>query len=126
MSSRLEIPDGDDKNYVGLSEPISKGRYADHLSSFSNKKYANKTKLSIEYWKAKDAGHNIDRKNVKFSILKKSNPYRAGSPKCNLCLWEKVCILKDGRSVINKRDEFISKCPHMNKFLLRNFKTKHK
>ena len=111
------------QQYVGLCEPTFKERYGDHKCSFEHKKYSNKTELSKAYWEIKDKGKNVD---VKFSVLKRSVPYRAGTNKCNLCLWEKFFILKGGDSLINKRDELVSKCRHSNKFLLKIFKTKHK
>ena len=122
----IRIPGGNDKRYIGLVEPVFKGRYSDHLTSFSNRIYEQKTDLSKAYWEALDQGHNITKKSVEFSILKKSHPYRVGAKKCELCLWEKLLILKNEKLLINKRDEFISKCRHVNKFMLKNFKSKHK
>ena len=125
-NGKLKIPERDDENYVGLVEPDFKGRYNDHISSFNHRKYSNKTELSKEYWKAIDSGCNIGNRNVKFSVLKKCQPYRIGAKKCDLCLSEKLIIMQSEESVINKRDEFISKCRHTNKFMLRNFKSKFK
>ena len=43
----------------------------------------------------------------------------------DLCLTEKLVIMKaDSESLLNTRDEFVSKCRHMNKFTLRSFKKK--
>ena len=45
--------------------------------------------------------------------------------KFDLCLTEKPAIMKaDPESLLNTRDEFVSKCRHMNKFTLRFFKKK--
>ena len=42
---------------------------------------------------------------------------------CNLCLSEKLCIIKAHSSnLLNKRDEMISKCRHENKFYIKNYK----
>ena len=125
-NGKLTIGEGNVKNYIGLCEPDFKGRYSDHKTSFTHRKYSTKTKLATEFWKAVDEGHNIGINNIEFSILKECSPYRAGSRKCNLCLCEKLFILKNEATVINKRDELISKCRHSNKFMLKNFKRKRK
>ena len=60
-------------------------------------------------------------KNYDFtcSIAYKTHPYTGGSKKCELCLNEKLAILKaDSESVINTRDELVSKCRNMIKFAL--------
>ena len=109
--------------YRGLCETTFKDRFADHKCSFAHKRYSNKTELSNQIWKLKDEGEDY---SVKFSILRKSCPYRAGSKYCNLCLWEKCAIMKGGDSLLNKKDELISKCRHINKFLFKNFKYRDK
>ena len=39
--------------------------------------------------------------------------------KCDLCLCEKLLIARaNPASLLNKRDELVSKCRHMNKFTL--------
>ena len=120
----IETPQGESSKYIGLTEPAFKLRWSDHMSSCNNRSQMNKTKLSQEFWRIKDSGQNLDRhQNVKFSIVKKSSPYRIGSKKCNLCLWEKLMIMKNEQSLINKRDEFISKCRHTSKFILNKFKS---
>ena len=90
----------------------------------NNKRYANKTELSKFYWEQKeDNGREV---TFAFSILRRTIPYRAGAKYCNLCLWEKVLIIKGDNSLLNERDEFINKCRHVNKFLMKNFKSKFK
>ena len=63
--------------------------------------------------------------DLKWFIACKAHPYTGGTRKCDLCLTEKLAIMKaDPGSLFNARDEFISKCRHMNKFTLRFFKKK--
>ena len=102
--------------YRGLCETTFKERFADHKCSFAHKRYSNKTELSNQIWKLKDEGETY---SVKFSILLKSCPYRAGSKYCNLCLGEKCAIMKGGDSLLNKKDELISKCRHVKNFFLK-------
>ena len=119
-------PERDEEHkYIGLAEPSFKGRWADHCTSFRQRKQRNKSKLSTFVWDMNDKGQSCD---IKWSVLRKSSPYRTGSDKCNLCLWEKLLIMKGNGDdkLINKRDELVSKCLHVNKFLLRKFKDREK
>ena len=62
---------------------------------------------------------------LKWSIACKAHPYTGGTRKCDLCLTEKLAIMKaDPESLFNARDEFVSKCRHMNKFTLKFLKKK--
>ena len=72
----------------------------------------------------KDKGQECE---IEWSILRKSTPYRAGSKQCNLCLWEKLYIMKGNKDIlINKKDELVSKCRHVDKFLLSKFKDRNR
>ena len=62
---------------------------------------------------------------LKWSITSKAHPYTVGTKKCDLCLTEKLAIMKaDPESILNTRDEFVAEFRHMNKFKLRLFKKK--
>ena len=114
------------KKYLGISEPPFKERFGDHKSSITNKEYSQKTELSKYIWDMKDKGTTININDVKFSILVKSYPYQAGSKTCDLCLSEKLCIMKGDDSLLNKNNELVTKCRHMNKYLLKNFKSRNR
>ena len=121
------VPDADAEKYIGISEPVVKSRWSDHMTSCGMVKYRTKSTLSKKWWALKDSGLELDRyKDTKFEILKKSVPYRAGGKKCDLCLSEKLLIMKNEKEVINKRDEFVSKCRHSQKFMLGNFFSKNR
>ena len=67
------------------------------------------------------------RKKVHYISLQwtLAHPYTCGTRKCDLCLTEKLAIIKaDPESLLNMREEFVSKCRHINKFTLRFFKKK--
>ena len=66
--------------------------YANHTTSFRHKKDSNKTELSKHIWKLKENNQDY---TIKWSILKHAISYTGGSKRCNLCLEEKFCILKD-------------------------------
>ena len=114
---------GEPKYYVGLTEPSFKGRWADHKSSFRNIQYKSKSKLSAFVWSLRE--ENIDS-DIKWSILRKCTPYRAGGKQCNLCLWEKYFIIKGDHHMINQKDELLGKCRHRDKYLLKNYKNRNR
>ena len=59
------------------------------------------------------------------SIACKAHPYTYGTRKCDLCLTEKLAIMEaDPGSLLNTREEFVSKCRHMKKFTMRFFNKK--
>ena len=109
-----------EKIYRGATENEFKVRYPNHVLSFNNGKYKNSTELSKYIWKLKD-----EKKvhSLKWRILKKSQAYRNGSKRCNLCLTEKLMIISADPSKLLRRSELISKCRHENKFYVKNYKT---
>jgi hypothetical protein len=90
----------DTKHYIGMTATTFKERYANHTSSFRHKKYSNKTELSKYIWKLKENNQNY---TIKWSILKHAISYTRGSKRCNLCLEEKFCILKDINKVSSQK-----------------------
>ena len=56
------------------------------------------------------------------NIVTRTTPYHPGAKECNLCLSEKLAILRaDPNTTLNKKTELNGKCRHTNKFKLRNF-----
>ena len=106
--------------YIGLTEPPFKLRYNNHTQSFKHEKHQNSTELSKHIWQLK---RNKKPFTINWSIASRAQSYNSESKRCNLCLTEKLHILNaEKHSLLNKRPELISKCPHENKFYLRNFK----
>jgi hypothetical protein len=100
--------------YWGNSWGEFKDRYRNHKKSFELQRYANKTELSKHIWKLKRSGRPY---NTIWSILKKAAQYASGRSRCNLCLQEKLLILKfRDKNLLNKRSEIFSKCVHHNNF----------
>ena len=115
------------KIYIGSTERAFKDRYYNHRQDFKNVKRRHSTSLSDFIWtqKLKDnANENENEINIKWSILKKCAKYKPGSKKCDLCLSEKLEILRCSSdiNVLNRRTELMAKCPHRRKFLLENVK----
>ena len=93
------------KNYIGLTEGTFKQRYTQHKSTFTHKKLSNSTELSKYIW----------------SIIARARPYHNSSKICDLCLAEKLHIIKrSNNNLLNKRSELLSKCRQENKFYLKN------
>ena len=69
--------------------------------------------------------YNSGKLIIKFIsvIFDHASSYRNGSKSCNLCLTEKFHIITSKLPLLNKRSELISKCRHVNKFLLSNYKS---
>ena len=67
----------DTKHYIGMTSNTFKERYRNHIKHVWHLKQ-NKTDFTI-----------------KWSIVKKSISYTGGSKRCNLCLDEKITILKE-------------------------------
>ena len=87
---------------------------------FRHLKHKNDSELSKAIWQLKN--NSIDF-SLKWSIAVKANPYQCGSRRCDLCLSEKVCIIRSGsKELLNKRNELISKCRHRNKYIVGNIK----
>ena len=106
------------KSYVGLVEGDFKRRWNNHNQSFRRCEYEKSTTLSSYVWSLRDRGCDFD---MKWEILKRTNPYVCGAARCNLCMAEKVMILESDRGMLlNERSEILSKCRHKSKFLLCN------
>ena len=108
--------------YIGLTEGTFKKRFTGHKSTFSNEKLRLSLELSKKIWSLKDDGKQY---NITWDIVKRTNPRKAGKNTCDLCNTEKLAIIQEIRRknthLLNKRSEIVSKCRHVNKFLLKSF-----
>ena len=108
--------------YIGLTEGTFKKRFTSHKSTFSNEKLRLSSELSKKIWSLKDDGKQY---NITWDIVKRTSPRKAGKNTCDLCNTEKLAIIQEIRRknthLLNKRSEIVSKCRHVNKFLLKSF-----
>ena len=106
----VKHPDGKTAVYVGCTETSFKLRYNNHKKSFKQEKYKSETTLSKYLW---DNGLN-KTPNIKWKILKKCNTYEIGQKSCDLCLSEKLHIIRNlqNPNLINKRTDIGNKCIH--------------
>ena len=110
-----QTPSEINKYYYGTCKKAFIERYNNHTATFRNKSKQKSTELSKHIWELK--GNTIQHQ------ITRARPYNGSTMKCDLCLTEKLTIAKaDPSSLLNTRDEFISKCRHMNKFTLKCFK----
>ena len=87
--------------------------FRNHLKSFRNAKYANDTELSKHVWKLKMENRQF---NIKWSVIKQVAAYKPGARRCNLCLEEKLQIMKARKRhkhCLNKRTELFTNCRHV-------------
>ena len=72
--------------------------------------------MSKEFWKLKDKGVTP---HINWRIIKHCAAYNPVAKRCMLCLSEKLYIAEyEGGNLLNKRDELVSKCRHLNKYML--------
>ena len=103
-------------NYNGSTELEFKKRWYNHKVSFNNIEKRSETKLSQYIWDLREEDSTVEP-DIKWTIHKLCSPYRCGSRKCDLCLSEKLAILKsDPRKTLNKKSEIMNKCRHNSKF----------
>ena len=108
------------KYYIGLTGNTFKSRWNTHKFTFNHEESTNHTQLSNHYW---DLKRNEVEPILSWEIIDHASSYRNGSKRCNLCLTEKFNIITSKRELVNTKSELISKCRHVNKFLLDNYKT---
>ena len=106
----------EEKKYIGICATDFKRRFNNHTASFRHEKKKKSTELSKYVWELKEKKADF---KITWKILARAAAYRNGAKQCDLCLTEKFIIATaDRRNLINKRSELVSKCRHINKFLL--------
>ena len=104
------------RQYLGVSQHPSRERYNNHTKAFRSRRYEKDTELSKLIWKLTDAG---EQHTLSWSIALSVIPYKCGGS-CDLSATKKLLIIMAAPgSIINKRDEVVSKCHHKNKHILK-------
>ncbi len=98
--------DSNDKAYLGMTSLNWKCRYYNPLQSFRNPTLRNRIELGLT-------------PVINWNIIKRSSSTNSLHGKCNLCLEEKICILKylNGNLLIYYQSKMISAFRKRNKFL---------
>ena len=103
--------------YIGITKPEFKKRFNNHQTSFRHEAYRNRTELSKKVWELKD---NDKAFTISWKMAKKAFPHRGIGDHCDLCCTEKLLIIENkSEHLLNKKSELISKCRHVNEFLLK-------
>ena len=93
--------------YIGLTMNDFKGRYNQHMSSFRYPLTKRSTTLAAHVREK-----SLDPSQIKWEIIAKSHAYKTGQTTCNLCLSEKLFIVKNlnNPKSLNKRTDIGNKC----------------
>ena len=113
--------DGEIKTYTGCTDCTFKERHYHHTSDLRHRDQRKNTKLANYVWKKRDEGAEIT--HIKWEVEKQCHNYAPGSGKCDVCLTEKLSIMKnrDPRS-LNQRSELMNTCLHKKSWLLTRVK----
>ena len=103
-------------NYIGMTQNKFKTRYTQHVHSFKTASKMNATTLSQYIWDKKMSPNP----KIKWNILKKCTTYQPGNRSCDLCISEKLAIIKNSNNPnnINKRNDIGTRCIHRKNFKL--------
>ena len=104
----VKQPTGGQCEYIGLTDNAFKTRYNLHNHTFRNESKKSATSLATYVW---NKGTN-QSPSIEWQILKQCQRYAPGQKTCQLCLWEKVFIVKNLNSPnsLNKRTDIGNKC----------------
>ena len=106
------------KNYVRLTEGTFNIVNINYPSTTENMLAPHQAKGAKHIWKLKG---NKEYYKISWSIISSESAYGNISKRCNLCLAEKLYIIKGYKaSNLNKRAQLISKCRNENKYILMN------
>ena len=107
-------------SYIGLTANAIKQRICGHRQSFREEAKKNASTLATFVWDNnlnKDDNGNAAEPKITWSILKNCHVYTAGQKACDLCLSEKLFLIKaagDPKN-INKRNDIANRCVHKQK-----------
>ena len=75
----------------------------------SHEKSRANTSLATYFWEQKDRGITP---TIEWKVIRKCRKYMCGGKRCDVCLSEKLAILKNSDpNLINKKSELMGKCP---------------
>ena len=117
----ITTDDGEIRTYTGSTDQTFKKRHYGHTSDLRNEKHRNNTSMAAHVWNKKDRG--IEVTNTKWEVVKKCQKYGPGQKKCDVCISEKLAIMKDrDLNTLNRRTELMATCRHKTRFKLCNVK----
>ena len=79
-------------------------------------------KMKRNFQRVRNLKSTNNNSEIAWKIVRRYAPVNRAILRCNLCLNEKLEIAThQGKNLLNKRSELVSKCRHFNKLLLMNF-----
>ena len=104
-------------NYIGMTGNTLKQRITCHRQTFRDEDKRNATTLSAYIWENtlnKNTKNETTEPNITWSILKTCQPYKPGNKMCDLCISEKLFLVREQNNTknINKRNDIANKCCH--------------
>ena len=103
------------EDYVGITGNPFKTRFNQHNCDFKPE-HTKKTTLSQYVSNLQEKKTDF---NIFWSILKRASTFSPSTGRCNLCIAEKYIFLhKDDLGSLNKRDELLANCLHMQGLLV--------
>ena len=116
---KAEVGNGE---YIGMTTQRFFDRVNGHRQTFRAEYKRNSTALSAFVWDKKlninSDDNSLKEPEVKWSVIKECRVYRPGQKYCDLCISEKLFIIKNSKNprAINKKQDIINKCSHMSLF----------
>ena len=104
-------------NYIGMTSNTLKQRITCHRQTFRDEDKRNATTLAAYIWDNKlnkNPENQTTEPNVTWTILKTCQTYEPGNKACDLCISEKLFLIKEQNNTrnINKRNDIANKCCH--------------
>ena len=110
--------DGEQKTYVGQTKNSFKSRVTLHNSD--NNCGRKRTGLNTYIIEKKSCGE--EPSSIDWCVMKRAKQRKRGDRLCQLCLTEKVFILRSDPSMtLNKRSELMQRCRHRDELWLSNY-----
>ena len=106
---KATTPEPDPHFYIGVTEDF-KPRWQVHKQTFKNSELKKATALSAFVW---EKGLNPEP-NLEWQVFDRAPSYQPGQKACQLCLTEKLHILKQAKkkNCLNQRCEVVQICRH--------------
>ena len=125
------VKEGDQRGnghvYTGMASGDFKRRFYNHKASFTDEQKEKNSELAKYVWllKRKQKAFRVYFKTIKFT-----KTYQRETGHCQMCIQEKIEILKSlrelGSKCLNRRQEIFRNCIHKYKHLLGSINTRHK
>ena len=106
------------KIYIGQTNNTFRKRLGLHESDTN----CGRTRCALSAYLIDQKKKGKEPESIQWSMIKPIKPRGRGDRYCNLCLSEKVFILRGNQDLLlNKRSELMQRCRHRDRLMLENF-----